>query len=129
MAYTAVVLTEESRNYLLDAFGGPKEIPSGWETKAHHMTVDMKPAAKSLAAELIGQEVALEIVSIGVLMIEDGVGIVALGVRCDVPSKNDVKHITVAHHPSVKPKMSNEIPVWTPVSPTHTIRGVVQEVA
>jgi hypothetical protein len=130
MPYTAVVLTEESRETLLDRFTR-KDIPEGWDIKAHHMTIDLKPVAKSMAAEMCGQTIEIEVVSLGVLMtdFEKTVGIMALGVECSAPSKNDVKHITVAHHPEVKPKMSNEITTWTPISPTFTITGVVQEVA
>ena len=128
MAYTAVVLTEESRAQVLGMFG-VSEIPAGWEIKAHHMTCDLKPAAKSIAADMIGQTVDIEIVSLGLMLGADSAGIMALGVECAAPSKNAVKHITVAHHATVKPKMSNDIVSWTPVANRFTVQGVVQEVA
>lgn len=131
MAYTAVVLTEESRNHLIEILS-LNSVPSEWVIKAHHMTCDLKPAAKSLAAAFIGQEVELEVTAIGALMVEPLVGIIAVQVACGVPSKNAIKHVTIAHHASVKPVKSNDITDWQPVrdgDPQIVLRGVVQEVA
>jgi hypothetical protein len=131
MAYTAVVLTMESKANLIGSFGLDL-CPEGWVIKAHHMTCDMKNAAKSVAADFVGQEVELEITAVGHLMTEPTVGIMAVEVKCCVPSKNAIKHITLAHHTSVKPVRSNDITEWEPVKaddPRIVLRGVVQEVA
>jgi hypothetical protein len=134
MAYTAVVLTNESRNLLIaSAFGDVcQNRLNNWEVKCHHMTIDLKPIAKSMAAHLDGQEVELRVTKVGSLGDNGGFGvhfgIRAVMVECEVPSKNAVKHITVAHHPTVKAKTSNEITEWTDITP-FTLRGVVQEVA
>jgi len=135
MAYTAVVLTPESRDLLLARFRGNLQfngLPEGWVVKAHHMTVDMKPAAKSMAADMIGQTVTLEVVRIGIDFSGPSEGILAVEVKCCVPSKNAIKHVTVAHHPNVKPVKSNDITDWTPVLESDEpaiLTGVVQEVA
>ena len=133
MAYTAVVLTEESRAELISVMGLDRNLPSGWAIKCHHMTVDMRPAAKSIAADFIGQTVELELIAAGALMASAGVGIFAVEVACVVPSKNERKHITLAHHESVKPKQSNDIVDWLPrrdgLDRKVVLRGTVQEVA
>lgn len=134
MAYTAVVLTEESKKALrLRTVSVTTEETPGFLIKCHHMTCDMKPAAKSIAADFIGQEVELEVVRVGYLALPDvhpAACIMAAEVKCCVPSKNAIKHITLYHHESVKPVKSNDITHWgDPPGGPFTIRGVVQEVA
>lgn len=136
MAYTAVVLTEESRELLISRMFD--DVRSNrlvnWEVKCHHMTIEMKPLSKSMVAScshLHGLEVDLRVTHFGTLGDTEGfgdnLGICAVKVECEVPSKNAIKHITVARHPDVKPKTSNEIVAWSEVEP-FTLRGVVQEV-
>ena len=126
MPYTAVLLKEESRNLLLE-FARDKLI-EGMEIKCHHMTVDLKPISKSMAAHMAGRQVELKVVRFGMLTI-DGKAIMAAEVECEAPSKNTRKHVTIAyHHPEIKPKMSNEIQEWVEVTP-FTLYGTVQEVA
>ena len=60
--YTAVALDATSRERLL----GAVTIPEGWKTYAEHMTVDLKPLAKSMAAELGGQTKSLTVVALGI---------------------------------------------------------------
>lgn len=132
MAYTAVVLTEESKQTLIERqVRNVLSNSPGWVVKCHHMTCDMKPAAKSIAADFIGQEVELEVVKYGIMLLGDQceAGIAAVEVKCVVPSKNQIKHITLYHHESTKPVKSNEITEWVPISEPYTLRGVVQEVA
>lgn len=133
MAYTAVVLTEESRLALLDHVQANMHngLPSEWVIKAHHMTVDMKPAAKSMAADLVGQTVTLDVVKLGIGVTVPGEGIIAVEVKCVVPSKNQIKHVTICHHQNVKPVMSNSITNWTDMQAGEplVLTGVVQEVA
>jgi hypothetical protein len=142
MAYTAVVLTEESREKLLaDYINQPAWWPSASCTpehiiRCHHMTCDMKPAAKSIAVEFIGRLVALEVVRWGMLLAappgnpDFKVLAVAVEVKCCVPSKNPIKHITLYHHESVTPVKSNDITEWGAEFKTpYILTGVVQEVA
>jgi len=125
MPYTAVLLNEESRNRLLES--ATVIAKEGMEIKCHHMTVDLKPISKSMAAHMAGRQVELKVVRFGMLTI-DGKAIMAAEVECEVPSKNTRKHVTIAHHPEIKPKMSNEIQEWVEVTP-FTLYGTVQEVA
>ena len=133
MAYTAVVLTEESRVALLAKVQANMHngLPGEWVIKAHHMTVDMKPAAKSMAADFVGQTVELAVVKLGIGITVPGEGIIAVEVKCCVPSKNAIKHVTICHHANVKPVKSNDITNWTdmPEGEPLVLTGVVQEVA
>lgn len=132
MAYTAVVLTAESKADILQRHGICVSEGGDWKLQCHHMTCDMKPAAKSVAADFIGQQVALEVVAFGYLSDRPNGGpddclLAAVEVKCVVPSKNATKHITLYHHKSMKPVQSNDIVDWVPVAP-YTVYGVVQEV-
>lgn len=123
--YTAVVLTPNSIEQLLARFG--RIIPTGWETKAHHMTINMGPATAGPALEFMGQEVELTIVSFSV---DKKFLVMALGVECEVPSVNTQKHITLAVNTAKggKPVMSNSLTKWVKAKNPMVVRGVVQEV-
>lgn len=122
MPYTAVVLSEESRSAVVQWVVDNHGIPEGWVVKGHHCTIDLKPAAKSMGAAFVGQTVELKAVRFGVAS-----GILAIEVETVVPSKNERKHVTICHHPEVKPKASNEIEVWNEIE-SFVLVGVVEEV-
>lgn len=131
--YTAVVLDEASRADLLSCFGEPSRLGpafgASWLVKAHHMTIDTKPAAKAGVADLVGKEFTLEVKAFGMMMVGPDAGICAVKVECAAPSKNAVKHITVAHADGVKPFRSNEITEWKEhVGEPIVLRGTVVEV-
>lgn len=134
MAYTAVVLTEDSHKELVRAVFRDKPMPEGWLLKAHHMTIGMGSAGRALAGELLGKTVTLDVVGIGIYETAPCIGLMAAKVVSpEVPSVNKVKHITLCHHESIKPKMSNEIPEhmfdYALPSGRLSVTGVVQEVA
>lgn len=131
--YTAVVLDDASRADLLSCFGAGSRLglsfQEEWIIKAHHMTIDTKPAAKAGVADLVGKEFTLEVKAFGLMMVGPGKGIVAVKVECAAPSKNAIKHITVAHADGVKPFQSNEITEWKEhVGEPIVLRGTVVEV-
>jgi hypothetical protein len=121
VAYTACVLEAESHSILI-GWMQSYDVPENFLTKGHHVTVDMKPAAKSMAASMMGQRHELKVIRFGRLD-----GIMAVEVDTVVPSKNERKHITLCHSPEVKPMMSNSITEWVDVEP-FILYGVVQEV-
>lgn len=122
MAYTACVLETESHSTLIGWMQQNHTVPDHFTTKGHHVTVDMKSAAKSMAASLVGQRHELKVIRFGRLD-----GIMAVEVETIVPSKNERKHITLCHAPDVKPMMSNSITEWVDVEP-FILYGIVQEV-
>ena len=122
MAYTALVLEEESRKILVKWLDSNHGKPEDWMLKVHHCTIDLKPINKSMAADLDGQRHEMRVVRFGRLD-----GIMAVEVETIVPSKNKRKHITLCHAKDVKPMMSNSIEEWHTIEP-FVVFGVVKEV-
>lgn len=122
MSYTALVLTPESRKLLLEKF--QENIPAGWETVAHHMTINLGSSESGPAHDLVGSEGEMVVVMLGV---SDKA--VAVEVASKIPSTNALKHITLAVNRAGggKPKDSNDIRKWEPASPI-SLRGVVKVV-
>lgn len=120
--YTALVLTPESRNTLLQNY--QDAIPDGWEVFAHHMTINLGSSETGPAHDLLGQEKELVAVKLGKSEMA-----IAIEVATQVPSKNAIKHITLAvnRNNGGKPKDSNNIQNWEPTSPI-SLKGVVQVV-
>ncbi len=118
MGYTSIVLNPESTKRLVDYFNGNIEtIPEDWETVAHHMTINMGSMEKGPLRtytlgeldDLCNKDQELKVTSYAV---DDKV--MAVGVDTDLPSKNKVKHITVAVNRKAggKPFLSNDLTGW-----------------
>jgi hypothetical protein len=121
-AYTAVVLTEDSRTALLDRFRS--ELPSGWEIDADHMTINLGSADRGPAADRLGEAVHLTIVSIA-----RDERVIAAGVESVVPTDNAVPHVTLAVNTTEggRSRDANELTKWSPVEP-QMLRGRIAEV-
>lgn len=121
ISYTALVLTPESRSQLLRQLGA---TPDGWEVIAHHMTINMGPADRGPAVEMVGQTHELTAVALG-----QDERVMAVQVQSDVPSDNSTKHITIAVNRAAggKPFHSNQLGEWSPISPI-SLKGVIEEV-
>lgn len=131
ISYTGVVLIETDRDALLVAAGHRENAAmQGWKEIAHHVTLNLGPAKKPEIQAALGSTVEIAVVAFGSLFFEDGVGIAAVrvGVPEHLPFDNKVPHITVAHHPDVKAKQSNDIQEWVPLPKPMIVRGMVQEV-
>ena len=130
IAYSGVVLDENSRNQLLEL-----GIPEGWEPVAHHMTIVpfapiIHPKGKHDFSETYapGTEITLPVVAIG----QDER---AMAVKIDAPGPISKKvkfpHITVAVNRAGggKPFHSNKIPEenFEPLSGV-TLTGTVEEI-
>ena len=120
--YTALVLDESSQNALRNHF--IDRVEDGWLVKCHHMTINMGLAEHGPAAEFIGQEVELTVVSFG-----KDLKVMAVEVETVIPSNNSVKHITVAINVDGggKPKHSNELKEWQSITKLF-LKGTVREV-
>jgi len=101
--YSAVVLDEKSRSKLLAAYG--KNIPSGWDVIAHHMTIAFGKPVKN--EEDLGKTVCLRVTKVGA-------SDMAYAVQVEgYPSNNAIPHITLAINPDGgKAMMSNDITNW-----------------
>lgn len=109
--YTAVVLTDESRNLLLQKFA--EVIPDDWEKKAHHFTIHMGRLSDSPAKNFrIEALVNMNIVSFA----KDNL-VMAVGLNSIIPSSNKRKHITLAvnREKGGKPFFSNKLENWIPI--------------
>ncbi len=120
--YSALVLDERSHNKLIQVFADV--IPEGWEVFAHHMTISMGPLSGPLS-KLKGIEAQARVTHFAC---DDRV--CAVKVETNVPSKNSIKHITVAVNRigGGKPVHSNELSNWQPVQSEFDVVGIVKEV-
>ena len=115
--YSAVVLDKASHNKLIDRF--VLEIPEGWKTFAHHMTITLGELKDKTD---LGKEVVLKVTKVGK-------SDMAMAVQVEgYSSKNATPHVTIAVNPEGgKPVMSNDITKWQDVKPFY-ITGVVTEI-
>lgn len=116
--YSCVLLDKASHNALLERLS--MEIPKGWKTFAHHMTIAFGKGVDN--KEDLGKQVTLRVTKVG---LSD----MAMAVQVEgYPSKNAIPHVTIAVNPDGgKPVMSNDITKWQDVK-SFTITGVVTEV-
>lgn len=109
--YTAVVLSEESKNLILKNFGSL--IPENWEKKAHHFTIHMGKLISSPAKDFsLGS-----LVNMTVMTFAKDKLVMAVGITSVIPSSNKIKHITLAvnREEGGKPFFSNKLEKWVPI--------------
>lgn len=124
MTYTAVVLDDKSHARLVEIFGPTWEDERGWETIAHHMTMNMgniKPGWQ----HWLGKTVSLKVVAYA-----GNNKVKAVQVETSVPTDNKIAHVTLAVNRGNggKPVMSNQLTNWSPVKNEIYLSGVVEEV-
>lgn len=124
--YTALVLDDNSQKILRNLF--ESRIPNDWDMKCHHMTINMGVAIDGPAIGLLGKEFDIKLIAFS-----KDERCCAVFVETDAPSKNKLKHITVAVNVNGggKPKHSNELTDWIDFpsdSLALTLKGVVKEV-
>lgn len=127
--YTAIVLTAESRNLLLQKLA--KFIPHDWEKKAHHFTIHMGRLKDSPAKDFdLNSVIDMTIETVA----KDGL-VMAVGISSVIPSSNKIKHITMAVNRAAggKPVFSNKLTNWVPMKQAadcdpFTIYGTLKEV-
>lgn len=122
--YTAILLDSNSRDKIMDAVPGGRELISAleWHIKCHHVTLNIGGFDLSLnPSEVFGSSVTARV---GITYFSKEYGILAVGVeqicahqrpgsRLDalhpVVSINKYPHVTVAHDPEVKPVRANTV--------------------
>lgn len=118
--YSAVVLDGKSRTRLLQAFA--KDIPEGWKTIAHHMTIVFGKGLDDKSE--VGKQVELTVTELG---ISD----MAMAVKVEgYPTANAIPHITLAINVAEggKPVMSNNITNWVKLGINLKLNGIVTEI-
>ncbi len=120
VSYTALVLDDKSRSKLLQY----SEIPEGWKSVAHHMTLNMGEI-KTEYEKYLGMTAQLRVVKIGMSDL-----VMAAMVETIVPTDNTIPHITIAvnRQEGGKPFMSNKITNWKPIQFAIELTGTVKEV-
>lgn len=98
MAYNGVfVRGTDLRDWFEEQFG----IPTHGRTLCHHMTSHFKPKGEEQDLPY-GKRVPFTV--IGYIKTDD---VAAIAVKCDIPSANEVPHITVWVNDGVAPKSAN----------------------
>ena len=123
--YSAVVLDDESHAKLVQVFA--PMIPEGWETIAHHMTINMGALdAGSDAKQDMENDVEVKLNVVDYAM--DNL-VMAVGVE-GYPSSNAKPHVTIAVNRAEggKPYLSNKLNDWKPLSFPLQLTGKVTEV-
>jgi len=111
-SFWGAYLDSESYNKVLQEIGS--EIPDNWKKYLHHMTITLgtpkTDPIKSFIEKNRGKVFELNAVALG-----KSDEAMALKIDSDVPTKNEIPHITVAVSPTGKPVKSNFITDWKPL--------------
>lgn len=120
--YTAVVIFPKDRIRLLDAMND--KVPPWWDFIGDHMTINMGTAAEGPCAGRVGEKASLTIRGFAT---DDRVA--AVKVETEIPSINEIKHITIAvdRDNGGKPVHSNKLVDWVEI-PEFVIEGEITEV-
>lgn len=120
ISYTGILLDEASHQILVERMS--TFIPKGWKIYAHHMTVNLGPAKNKKDIGKIFNLTASEWAK------DDKV--IAVGVHGHEIKDGRKPHITIAVNTEVggKPKDSNLLSGWQPISQPIPLAGVLQEV-
>ena len=117
LLYSAVVLDNESKQKLINAF----TLPYKWQPVAHHMTIGFREPVPDHLRNDIGKTVQLLVKEIGIS--KDAMAVKVLGYH----SSNNIPHITLAIPEGGKPFKSNFITNWNPCAKM-IVTGKVKEV-
>ena len=116
--YTCVLLEKASQNVIFHNL--EHMIPEDWTRFGHHMTICLGPLKDKA---FLGTDAMLTVTHVGLSDMA-----MALRVKTDIKTKNDVPHVTVAINPDGgKPVMSNDITKWQDVR-TFILLGKVTEI-
>lgn len=123
--YIAIVLDEESQNYLINCV--PKQIEAIKNIYCHHMTLAFKTNLTDEILKFTEENLSREFI-----LYPKAIGVsnkaIAMAVDCDCPSNNKIKHITMCTFEGGKPVDSNYITSWgkLPEDFNRTLKGTLQ---
>lgn len=120
ISYSAVLIDEASRENLINKL--KTFIPEGWKVIAHHMTINMGPMKDK---EEIGKSVTIS--ADHWAKDDKAMAVMVSGYERKMPG---TPHITIAINAEMgaKPKDSNNLSGWQPISNPITLSGTVTEV-
>lgn len=120
--YSAIVLTDDSREYLLSKL--KDKIPEGWKIIAHHMTIAFRKGLDAIDRTDDKDK------NVEIFVTHLGLSNKAMAVQVEgYPSTNKISHITIAINikEGGKPVMSNDIKNWKRITKMK-LTGVVTEI-
>lgn len=120
ISYTGIILDAKSHHDILEAM--KSFIPDGWKKYAHHMTINLGPIKEK---EELGKNVSI---TANEWAKDDKV--IAVGVSGYALKDGRKPHVTVAVNIAEggKPKDSNNLSGWQPISSPLILNGVIQEI-
>lgn len=120
ISYTAIILDNQSHNILLEKL--KPFIPDGWKIYAHHMTINLGPSKDK---EILGKNFSL----MATEWAKDD-KVIAVGVDGFTLKDGRKPHVTVAVNTEGggKPKDSNQLQNWQPISNPIALTGTAKEV-
>lgn len=108
--YYAAELTSDSHKELANAFRDI--IPSDWTVVCHHMTMLFTKQRNETVEKFIEQNINRSVV-LNATYIGISQDAIAVKIESDVPTNNDIPHVTVAIPPNGFARNSNNIEKWT----------------
>jgi hypothetical protein len=116
--YVGLMLDDDSKKEVMAAVG---KIPKGWTPRGTHMTVTY--TSTGVPHRYMGEATAK------VVGLAQNDRVWALRVKTDIPTKNEIPHITVATAPGVSAKESNEFSLedFKPIPEFETKGDVAQK--
>lgn len=119
-SYTGIILDAKSHADLIEKM--KSFIPEGWKTYAHHMTISLGPIKDK---EELGKNINL----VANEWAKDE-KVIAVGVSGYQVKDGRKPHVTVAINVQEggKPKDSNSLSGWQPISSPIQLNGTIQEV-
>ena len=120
VAYCAIVLDENSHKELLNKIN----IIDGYEILAHHMTMYFGPLKEE------DKHLSNAVQQLNVVAVAEDKKVIAVQVETNIPSKNEIKHITIAvnRKNGGSPKLSNNLKNWRKLKKPFFISGKVREI-
>ncbi len=107
--YSAGFLDEYNKNIILNNF--IKDKPEDYQIVCDHMTICL---GSVIDKSILGLKEKATVTHIGK---SEELGIMALKIETNIPSKNEIKHITLFKKEKVDPVLSNLITDWIPIKP------------
>lgn len=102
--YTAAFIEKEDTKLLIEKF--KDKVPKEWDFICHHMTIVL---GRVTDENILNMSENITLTDFG---INEELGVSAFKVKSNIPSKNDIKHITFAIRENANAFDSNKITNW-----------------
>lgn len=145
IAYTGIVLDEDSQDRLKRMFATKFPDLEGWKTYCHHMSIKVGGLTEKYSEMVTGDDAPLKLgKKVQVIATDTGMNEKVVAVKVNVPDTAVMQaitevqgktttamgplHITLATGEGGKPKMAKELTDWKPMDEELRLTGTIQEV-